>query len=284
MMSTTLNVLSVIKINPLLWLVGGLAIVTGHFRELIILFSIVFIHELGHAFTAALFKWRLVKIELLPFGGVAEMDEYGNRPYHEELLVILAGPLQHVWMLAAASIGLNYGMGDPYLLQMIISINWMILLFNLLPILPLDGGRLLFLLVTLFVPFRKAKRRTLLLSCMFLLLFFSASISMFPFNLNLVVILFFLIFAHYIEWKHQSYVHLRFLLERFNLPQSFRRKRVISVPPNLRVDHVLANFYKGYEHDILVKASPPYMCKEKDLLSAYFKNSAVSCAIHDLFR
>ncbi|WLD92234.1 M50 family metallopeptidase [Alkalihalobacillus sp. AL-G] len=283
-MITMLNVLSIIKINPLLWGLGGLGIVTGHFRELIILFSVILIHELGHAITAAVLKWRLVKIELLPFGGVAEMDEYGNRPYHEELLVILAGPFQHVWMLAVAKAGLNFGIGDPHLLEMLVSINWMILLFNLLPIWPLDGGKLLFLLSTVYLPFRKAKRWTILVSATFLILFFIVSLTLYSFNLNLVVILLFLLYAHYIEWKHQSYVYLRFLLERFHLPASFTKKRVISVSPDLRVDHVLNHFYKGYEHDILVKASPPYMCKEKELLSAYFKNSAVSCAIHDLFR
>ena len=32
----------------------------------------------------------------LPFGGVAEVDEHGNRPFREEFIVIISGPLQHL--------------------------------------------------------------------------------------------------------------------------------------------------------------------------------------------
>ena len=48
------------------------------------------------------FSWRIKRIFLLPFGGTVEVEEHGNRPLKEEFAVILAGPLQHVWLQAAA--------------------------------------------------------------------------------------------------------------------------------------------------------------------------------------
>lgn len=52
---------------------------TGYFREVLMVFLIVFIHELGHAGAAHYFKWRIHKVELLPFGGVAEVEDSGNK-------------------------------------------------------------------------------------------------------------------------------------------------------------------------------------------------------------
>ncbi len=279
-----LKVLPLIRINPLLWLIALIGIATGHFREFLVLFFIILIHELGHAFAALFFKWRLVKVELLPFGGVAEMDEYGNRPYHEEIIVTLAGPLQHVWMISLGMFCLYNGLGDPYTLDLLISMNWMILLFNLLPIWPLDGGKLLFLFITLFSPYKKAKKFMLLISCIFLLIFTGGSLLWFAFHLNLIIIVSFLLYAHYVEWKHHPYVYVRFLLERMSTKEKPKRNKVISVHPTTSVENVLAGLYKGYSHVILIKSAPPYMCKEKDVLSAYFKRSAGSCAIEDLFR
>ncbi|WP_408007075.1 M50 family metallopeptidase [Pseudalkalibacillus sp. A8] len=279
-----MKVFTLIRINPLLWLIALIGVVTGHFREFLIFFLVILIHELGHALAAIFFKWRLVKVELLPFGGVAEMDEYGNRPYHEEVIVTVAGPIQHVWMIALGITGLSSGIGDPYLLELIIAMNWMILLFNLLPIWPLDGGKLLFLLLTLFSPYKKAKKSMLMLSCGFLLIFAVVSFIWFSVHLNLLIILSFLLYAHYVEWKHQPYMYIRFLLERMTGKEKAKRNKIITVQPTTTVENVLSGLYKGCNHDILIKSAPPYMCKEKDILTAYFKQSAGTCAIKDLFR
>ncbi|MGM7702178.1 M50 family metallopeptidase [Pseudalkalibacillus sp. Hm43] len=275
---------TLLKINPLLWIVAIVSVMTGHFREFLILFIVIFIHELGHAMTALFFKWRLVKVEMLPFGGVAEMDEYGNRPYREELSVILAGPLQHVWMIVGSLFLMQFGIGDPFILNLFVSINWMILLFNLLPIWPLDGGKLLFLCLTVLFPYKKAKSHMLILSSVLLLTFFSGCMLLFPFHMNLLIVSSFLLYAHYVEWKHQPYVYVRFLLERLNAIQKPTKKKVLTVDPTETVGSVLSTLYKGYEHEVHIKSDPPYVCKEKELLTAYFKQSAKTCAIQDLFR
>jgi stage IV sporulation protein FB len=278
------KLLRVIRINPLLWLIAILSVLTGHFREFLILFLVIFIHELGHAIAGIHFNWRLVKIEMLPFGGVAEVDEYGNRPYHEEIIVTLAGPLQHVWMIAGSYLFMMFGIGDVQVLQLFLSINWMILLFNLLPIWPLDGGKLLFLFLSLFAPYKKAKRNMLLLSASFLVTFMGVTLILYPFHLNSVLICSFLLYAHYVDWKHQPYMYVRFLLERHNSIDKPRNKKVLSVNPNQKVDVVLSKLHKGYDHEVHVKADPPFICHERDLLEAYFKQSAKGCAIQDLFR
>src|SRR5699024_11983500 len=60
------------------------------------LLSIVLFHELGHYGAAKFFKWRIKGIMLWIFGGVMDTDEHGNKPFHEDIIVTVAGPLQHL--------------------------------------------------------------------------------------------------------------------------------------------------------------------------------------------
>src|SRR5690625_6878376 len=64
--------------------------------ELSIILAIVLFHELGHFLFARLFHWRIHSIMLWVFGGVMKTEEHGNKPIHEDALVTIAGPLQHI--------------------------------------------------------------------------------------------------------------------------------------------------------------------------------------------
>lgn len=88
-----------VRIHPLFWLIVCSAVWTGYFIEIITLFVLVLIHELGHAAAAGAFGWRVDSIELLPFGGVVKTDEWGTVPSREEMTVALAGPFQHILMI-----------------------------------------------------------------------------------------------------------------------------------------------------------------------------------------
>ena len=119
------------------------SIVTGYFVELITLFAIVFVHELGHVAAARGLGWNVLEVKLLPFGGVAEVEEAGSLPSKEEAIVAIAGPLQNLWMgILAWSFG-QLGVWNGDWSDYVWRANLMIGLFNLLPILPLDGGKLM---------------------------------------------------------------------------------------------------------------------------------------------
>ncbi|TLS39247.1 M50 family metallopeptidase [Pseudalkalibacillus caeni] len=273
-----------VKVHPLLWIIAGLGIVTGRFREMLLLFCVIFIHELGHAITAHYFSWRIRKIELLPFGGVASVDEHGNRPFREELLVILAGPVQHLWMIAAALVANHLQLWDGYYYELFILHNFMILLFNLLPIWPLDGGKLFFLLCAWYVPFKRAYTTSLLFSLVFLAAFSFISTSLFPNHLNLWIIILFLLFCLYTEWKQRSIVFLRFLLERYKKDTNSQRNKTITVSGETRLKDVLALFYKGSDHYIIIQKEEHHPIPEKKLLRAFFKERKLLCAVQTLLR
>lgn len=57
-----------------------ISVLTGYFIETVTLFGIVFIHEMGHVVAAKSFGWRVKEVQLLPFGGVAVVEEPGAYP------------------------------------------------------------------------------------------------------------------------------------------------------------------------------------------------------------
>src|SRR5699024_7363025 len=128
-----------------------------------IVLSLVFFHEMGHFIVAKRFNWRVKKIKLWVFGGVMETDEHGTRPNHEELLVTLAGPFQHVIVFLIFFL-IPFEFIPTSILNIIYFYNTILFIFNLLPIWPLDGGKVLFIFLSTITTYQKAYQHTLLLS------------------------------------------------------------------------------------------------------------------------
>ncbi|MGA2635366.1 MAG: site-2 protease family protein [Terracidiphilus sp.] len=124
--------------------------ITWNILEYLALFSIVLMHEFGHALACRQVGGTADQILLWPFGGVA----YVNPPQRPGAMLwsIAAGPLVNValfpLLLAAVRVSRAQGwaqtMHDPYnFLRAVFYINLSLLVFNLLPIYPLDGGQIL---------------------------------------------------------------------------------------------------------------------------------------------
>lgn len=283
-MNKYLRVFQSIYIHPFLWAVIGIGVITAHFYELCLLLLIILVHELGHALAAAHFSWRIKRIALLPFGGVAEMDEHGNRPLKEEAIVTIAGPLQHLWMVALGYIAYEQGWMSEYLFHSFLEFNLMIFCFNLLPIWPLDGGKVLFLFLSLKKSFPAAHKITLLLSLTGTLLFLGAILLYMPTNLNAWIILLFLWFSLFYEWKQRRYIFLRFLLERYyGKTNELRKLMPIEVKEEELLFHVLERFHRGCKHPIVLKKGKVnHSLDENEVLHAYFAEKLVTAKISDL--
>src|SRR5699024_2227308 len=130
-----------------------ISFVTGTFVELTVILAIVLFHEMGHFTMATYYNWRIRKVMLWVFGGVMDTDEHGNKPLYEEILVIIAGPLQHIVIYALILCLSLSSLLSPSLIELLVFYNTVLFVFNLLPIWPLDGGKLLFAILSIFMPF-----------------------------------------------------------------------------------------------------------------------------------
>ncbi len=142
---------------PLIYIVSGLAGGDGASRvglDLAVLFAAfgcIALHELGHAAAAKLYGIRTRDIVLYPIGGVARLEGIPERPW-PEIVVALAGPLVNVviaagifGMLTADGVnpiaGLSAAPGIEAFWSRLLVTNAFLVLFNLIPAFPMDGGR-----------------------------------------------------------------------------------------------------------------------------------------------
>ena len=115
------------------------------------LFACVLLHEFGHILMARRFGVRTPDVILLPIGGVARLERIPDEP-KQELLIALAGPavtlaivLAVYALLAVGGEAPRFGELDPDgpFLETLMRVNFYLLVFNLFPAFPMDGGRVL---------------------------------------------------------------------------------------------------------------------------------------------
>lgn len=133
-----------VRVHPLfLALIVG-AYLVGLLKSALLLFLFVILHEFGHALTARFRGYDVEEVSLLPFGGVAKLAyvRLGFTP-RDEALVAISGPFVNLLCCIVLSVLYAIGAvsGDFYSEAM--QLNIWIAVFNLLPGLPLDGGRIL---------------------------------------------------------------------------------------------------------------------------------------------
>jgi Zn-dependent protease len=144
---------------------GGIEFALQGTLFILLLFACVLLHELGHALTANAFRIHTTDITLLPIGGVARLERIPNEP-KQEFLIAIAGPLVNV---AIAAILIYYSgqrgavsdfddLQTPRvaMLSKLASVNIGLVLFNLIPAFPMDGGRILRALLAMRMNYLRA--------------------------------------------------------------------------------------------------------------------------------
>lgn len=131
------------------WSVGGWSASLWAVAMICLLFVCVILHELGHSIVALRFGIEVHSITLLPIGGVAGMKSMPEEPY-QELLIAVAGPLVNVIILAILlpfrgfPVWLDMPIvpgSVPELVDRMIWANIILVVFNMIPAFPMDGGR-----------------------------------------------------------------------------------------------------------------------------------------------
>ena len=104
-------------------------------------------HELAHLLAARLAGVEIAEIQLLPFGGSAKMENPYRIPPARLIAVALAGPAANLVLIVLCAALTQWELVKAASVAALFQMNLTLMLFNLLPVLPLDGGRILYALL-----------------------------------------------------------------------------------------------------------------------------------------
>ena len=130
-------------IHPLTIIYIAFSIFEKRFSFVIILFLIGLFHELFHVFCARIFNLKIKNINVLPIGCFASIEKLEYAPRKEQLIILLLGPFSFFFTSAIIKfVTINEFINKDLYLELM-QANLLIMIFNLLPIEPLDGGKIL---------------------------------------------------------------------------------------------------------------------------------------------
>ena len=197
------NFLNKICISKYTYFIILLFLLCGLFKDIIIISILIIIHEFGHYLVSYYFKWNIDKINIYPFGGLIKYNEKIDKPLFEEFLISISGPIFQIIIYIVLLIFIK----DDKFLNILNNYNYNILLFNFIPIIPLDGSKVINVLFNKIFNFRISYYLLLIISivCNFLLLI----------NHKNILINCFLLYELFIYIKNKDYIFNRFILEKY---------------------------------------------------------------------
>lgn len=218
----------------------------------LIVFGIIVLHELGHATAARRYGIQTRDITLYPIGGVARLERMPEDP-KQELVVALAGPAVNV-VLAGVFFGWNkllpeeqpihwWSLQEGSLISRLIVVNVWLVLFNMLPAFPMDGGRVLRALLAMRMDYVHATQIAASIGQGMALLF--GFLGLFSNPLLIFVALFVWIGAA----QEASMVQIKSALGGIPVSRAMIRDFQTLTPPDsleLAVDHILAGFQQDF--------------------------------------
>lgn len=214
--------------------------------------TLIIIHELGHYISAKILGIETSKIVIYPLGGITKFNMDLNTKSIIEFIILISGPLsQNIGYFILINIFKNN-------IELINTYHIGILLFNLLPIYPLDGGKLLNIILNQFIPFKKSLKLSINISYIFLIILF---IYQYNIKINIIITLILLIILIKKEEKEIVYKNNKFKLERILNNYNFKKNKIIT-----NIDYL----YKDNWH--IIREKGQYFEEKDYLLKKYEKN------------
>lgn len=236
------------KVHPLTYFILFSILICGYFNYFLIVSIILLFHDLGHLIIMKIYKVKIIGIEILPFGSIINTSINYNMNSNKLFLISSGGVLMQLLLYIVFYLLYNYGIISLLSYQIFLTYNKMIILFNILPIIPLDGSKVFLSIIERFWSFKSSIKIVNIISIVSIIVFiFTNTIS-----LNLIFISLFLLFKTYSEIVNHSYIFNKFLLERYLYGSNY--SKIINVPSIKKIYKNRFNFINNEREDkILAK-------------------------------
>lgn len=189
-----------------------LACITGLLKQILCISIIIVCHELGHIIVLKKYEYPIKKVIFYPFGGYTKVEKDINTPIKIERKIAWAGIISQVFLALVSYLIFQCGLIHQNTYHLFQRYNLSIAIFNLLPIIPLDGNMILSSYLEKRWSYQTAYRIKCVISFIFIFIFFCYN-HIFSLNNYLIVIL--LIYKTFLAWKNHRYYCNQFLLERY---------------------------------------------------------------------
>ena len=232
-------------------------VITGHFANLIVFASTIIIHELGHIISSLCFKYSIDKIIIYPYGGLTKINKRINTNINNDIIVAISGLLfQTIYYLLVLFLYKNNIIRE-YIYNLFSLYHKSMFIFNILPSIPLDGSKLINLILSKYFNYNLANKLTIVISFISIIIFLFSNI--FDKNYSLIMILGILLNNIYKFYKELTFIYNRFLLERYLYNFNYYKYKVID------------NKDKMYKNKLHYFKIDNKIIKEKEYLNKIFQ-------------
>lgn len=218
-----------------------LSFLSGYFEYIYLLLITIFVHELGHLIFGLLINIKSTSITIYPFGGLTTYSEELNITTNKELIVLLGGIIFQLLFIFLITLMNQNNLIEASTYNKLININKLLISFNFMPILPLDGGKLINILLDKIFCYKLSFKITIIISII------TSIIFLFKFKTILSIILFIFLMKSLIEEvKEINIKYNKFLLERYINNYNFNKTIIINNINNFKRDklHIINNIYE----------------------------------------
>ncbi len=237
-----------INISFILFLFIGLYL--GYKEIIFIIFFSVIFHELGHGAAAKALNTKILEIQFFPFGAIAFVENMAKYGDFRELIIALFGPL---FSLALA---LLFFYNKIIAYDLVFKYNMALFLFNLIPALPLDGGRAARSILLMRFGYKKATKILTNLGKLLAILLLAFNVYLIikgDITITLIITAVFIFIGAVKEEKNCSYVYL---LNKNNKKERLLKKKGHNV-------RVLKGSSETFLKDFIDQFGPMSMCRAR---------------------
>ncbi len=227
-----------IKVSNYTYIFLLISFLSGYFEYVFLFLFVIIIHECGHVIFSKLVSFKFKEVIIYPFGGLTIYDEELNTRIYKEFITLIGGLIFQILLYYLIIRLYNNNLVTFHTFNIITKIHYTLLSFNFLPILPLDGGRLINLIFNYIFSYKLSIIFSIVISIIFIIIFLIFNKTILSIILSL-----FLIKCIILEIMNIELKTYKFILERYLNNYNFKKIKCIKKLNQLKRDyyHIIDN-------------------------------------------